>query len=414
MIHYLLSPPTCHLTRLLLVALLAPLICWGVCGCATNPSADGAAGKSADDPEVSSARADFNETYSDWTRMLNQLHRLELAFHTASGREREELRDKHAEELSAGYALEDELLSKAMRAYGQKPDANEDLKNFLIQVAAILVQSECYEDGLEVSQMLLDKEIDEVFVYEFAADAAFACSQFGLAEQCLKIVKKQSGLAPEKSRRLTLIDAYKKEWEREQELREKEKLQDDLPRVLLVTARGEIELELFEDQATNTVANFVSLVEDGFYDGRAFYEVKANYGAMSGCPLDDGTGSPGHFIRQEFDDPERRVHFRGSLSTVSEGPVANGSQFCLTFVPTPEREGTSTVFGRVIRGMDVLARLQRRSVSGLASSTTAPDKIVTAKVVRKRNHPYEPTRLPDPTAKQRAERSKYMQKMLSR
>jgi len=411
MTHYLTTCLTCLTSKLFLAGLLAPLICWSVCGCVAKDPAAG----SADKQEVSGARADFDRTFDSWTRMLGELHELELAYHTALGSEREELGKQHAEKLAEGYAMEDELLSQAMRAYGEEPSENEDLKNFLIQIGAILVQSECYEDGLEVSRMLLDKEIDEPFVYQFAAHAAFACSEFDLAERCLKIAKKQSGLSPEQSRWLSLIEPYKKEWEREKELRETEHLASDLPRVVLVTVRGEIELELFEDQAPNTVANFISLVEDGFYDGRAFYEVKANFGAMSGCPLDDGTGSPGHFIRHEFDEPERRVHFRGSIGTIAENPgLANGSQFCITFLPTPEREGQGTVFGRVIRGMEVLARLQRRSVSGLSGGTTPPDTIVTAKVVRKRNHPYEPHRIPDPTAEQREKRSKYIKKMLSR
>ncbi|MFO7904079.1 MAG: peptidylprolyl isomerase [Planctomycetota bacterium] len=413
MIHFLESHPATSLARKSLVmALLLPCLCGLLGGCASEESSR-AAEANADRQDMSDARADFEDVFREWTRMLRDLHELEVAFHAAPASKREELFKEHFQTLTNGYSLEDELLSAAMRAYSMHPQKNADLKEFLLQIASMLVQAECYEDGLKVSQMLLDSDVDELAVYQNAADAAFACSKFDVAEQCLRIIDQRKGNSTENSRRLALMDVYKKEWKKEQELRETERLANDLPRVLLVTVRGEIELELFENEAPNTVANFIKLVEDGFYDGLTFHEVKPGVGAFSGCPLGDGTGSPGHFIRHEFEDAEPRVHFRGSLSTISEGPFANGSQFCITFLPTPQREGLSTVFGRVIRGMDVLARLQRRGGDSLSASTP-PDRIITAKVVRKRDHPYKPDRIPDPTAEQRKERAEFMQKMLSR
>ncbi|MFW6169456.1 MAG: peptidylprolyl isomerase [Planctomycetota bacterium] len=413
MIHFPRTRSAMSLARpSLIVALLLACVVSLPGGCA-NKEPGNAAEPNAQRQDMSDARADFEEIFREWTRMLGDLHELEVAFHAATPSKREELFKEHFQTLTDGYSLEDELLSAAMRTYSMHPHKNEDLKEFLLQIASMLVQAECYEDGLEVSQMLLDSDIDEVAVYQNAAEAAFACSQFDVAEQCLRIIERGKGNTEENSQRLALMDVYKKEWKREQELRETEQLANDLPRVLLVTVRGEIEIELFEDQAPNTVANFIKLVEDGFYDGLAFHEVEAGVGAFSGCPLGDGTGSPGHFIRHEFDHPDARLHFRGSLSTSSEGPFANGSQFCITFLPTPQREGLSTVFGRVIRGMEVLARLQRRGGDSLSSSTP-PDQILAARVVRKRDHAYEPDRIPDPTAEERKQRAEFMQKMLSR
>jgi cyclophilin family peptidyl-prolyl cis-trans isomerase/DnaJ-domain-containing protein 1 len=320
---------------------------------------------------------------------------------------------KHYEQLAEGYTLERDLLTAALRAFTADPERNEDLKEFLLQIASLLVQAECYEDGLNVCQMLRDNDVDEDVVLQNTAEAAFACSEFEIAEQCMRAIVRRHGEMAENSRRLDVIDRYKEEWAREEQLREAERLANDLPRVLLVTALGEIELELFEHEAPNTVANFITLVEQQFYDGLVFHEVKPRFAARAGCPLGDGSGSPGHLIRHECDNPERRVHFRGSLTTVSEGPVANGSQFYLTFAPTPELEGRSTVFGRVVRGLEVLAQLQRREATGL-SAQVPPDPILLARVIRKGSHDYRPARIPDPTAKQREEGAKMMRKMLSR
>jgi cyclophilin family peptidyl-prolyl cis-trans isomerase len=185
---------------------------------------------------------------------------------------------------------------------------------------------------------------------------------------------------------------YKKEWARERRLRQAEAKADDLPRVLLKTSQGDIELELFENEAPNTVANFISLVEKGFYNGLSFHRVLPGFMAQGGDPKGDGTGGPGYRIRCECYEDNHRMHFRGSLS-MAHTPQRDtgGSQFFLTFLPTQGLDGKHTVFGRVIKGMDVLAKLHRRDPD--AEGQPKPDKIVEAKVLRKRDHKYVPEKM---------------------
>ena len=366
--------------RLFVVGLLSTGLGCLVGGCADRDSSAASTSQQPVGVAVPAGRVDFNEVYGEWTRMLGELRDLELAFHTAPARKRESLAKQYFEKLAQGYSLESDLLLTATRAFVADPHQNEDLKEFLSQISSLLVHAECYEDALRVSQMLTENDVEDDRLYQNTADAAFACSEFELAKECMRIVGKAKDASEQNSQRLQLIDQYEIEWEREQKLREAEQAAGDLPRVVLLTFRGEIELELFENEAPNTVANFIAMVEDGFYDGLAFHEVTSRFAARAGCPLEDGSGSPGHFIRHEFDSPDRRIHFRGSLTTVSEGRVANGSQFYLTFLPTPRLEGQSTVFGRVVRGMDVLAKLQRRG-AGVMSAMVSPDRIITARVL---------------------------------
>ncbi|NQT13886.1 MAG: peptidylprolyl isomerase [Planctomycetes bacterium] len=169
-----------------------------------------------------------------------------------------------------------------------------------------------------------------------------------------------------------------------------------MPRVVLVTNRGEIELELFENEAPNTVANFISLVEKGFYDGLTFHSVVPQAMARGGCPEGDGSGGPDYTIRCECNQPNRRVHFRGTLTMGNDGRDQGGSQFGILFRPSRQLDGQHTVFGRVVRGMDVLGRLQRREPTPLnQESLPDADTILEAKVIRKRNHPYAPQIVPD-------------------
>ena len=183
---------------------------------------------------------------------------------------------------------------------------------------------------------------------------------------------------------------FAKEVLRELAIRCAEAAADDLPRVKLVTSKGDIVLELFENEAPDTVGNFISLVESDYYDGLTFHRVLENFMAQGGDPKGDGTGGPGYTIYCECYKSDYRRHFPGSLSMAKTAARdTGGSQFFLTFVRTGQLDGKHTVFGRVIDGMDVVNSLQRINPddrSGLAKPE--PDKIISAEVLRKRDHEY--------------------------
>jgi cyclophilin family peptidyl-prolyl cis-trans isomerase len=122
-------------------------------------------------------------------------------------------------------------------------------------------------------------------------------------------------------------------------------------RATLHTNHGPIEVELFDDDAPETVANFKKLAGDGFYDGTIFHRVIPDFMIQGGDPTGTGTGGPGY----QFDDEqnEHRVE-RGALAMANAGPNTNGSQFFIvTTEEAPWLNGKHTVFGRVTGGMDV-------------------------------------------------------------
>jgi cyclophilin family peptidyl-prolyl cis-trans isomerase len=193
------------------------------------------------------------------------------------------------------------------------------------------------------------------------------------------------------------IEEERPKVEAEMAKRKAEAAADDLPRVTITTSKGDIVVELFENDAPNTVANFISLVDKGFYDGTPFHRVIGGFMAQGGDPTGTGAGGPGHAIACECDLPTARKHFLGSLSMAHAGKNTGGSQFFLTFRPTEHLDGKHTVFGRVIEGFDVLPKLTRtQGEEGRTIPDINPDTIVKAKVLRKRDHAYDPTTLPDP------------------
>lgn len=112
------------------------------------------------------------------------------------------------------------------------------------------------------------------------------------------------------------------------------------------TNKGDINLTLFADKAPVTVANFSNLANRGFYDGIAFHRVINDFMIQGGCPLGNGTGSPGYRFEDEC-TPDARHDRPGVLSMANAGPGTNGSQFFITHVETPWLDGKHTVFGAV-------------------------------------------------------------------
>lgn len=160
-----------------------------------------------------------------------------------------------------------------------------------------------------------------------------------------------------------------------------------LPQVLLKTSKGDVVLELYEDEAPNSVANFISLVESGFYDGLAFHRVIDDFMAQGGCPDGRGTGGPGYKIKCECYRPDAKKHERGVIAMAHAGRDTGGSQFYITFVPTPHLNGKHTVFGKVIKGMENIDKFNRTDAGGPA------EKIEKAEVLSKRDHEYKPEKV---------------------
>ena len=124
------------------------------------------------------------------------------------------------------------------------------------------------------------------------------------------------------------------------------------------TNKGDIRLELFDDQTPKTVANFEKLSGKGFYKGLKFHRVLADFMIQTGCPLGTGTGDAGYKFEDEF-HADLKHDAPGVLSMANAGPNTNGSQFFITHVATPHLDGKHSVFGKVLDGMDVVNSIQQ-------------------------------------------------------
>jgi cyclophilin family peptidyl-prolyl cis-trans isomerase len=267
-----------------------------------------------------------------------------------------------------------------------------------------------YEKALPILKTLIDggEALKDPRIWLWAGDSAYCLNEFDLAEEYLTRAR-EAGLLGDSppgregdpatrawqlgAQALGSIPQLKHDWQGESEIRDREAATDNLPRVKLETSQGDVVIELFEDEAPQAVASFLSLVKKGYYDGIVFHRVLPQFMAQGGDPTGSGSGGPGYSIRCECHDPNYRRHFRGSLSMAHAGRDTGGSQFFLTFVPTSFLNGRHTVFGRVVEGMENAAALKRIDPQGFDSSK--PDKIVKATVLRDRGHAYTFEKLPE-------------------
>ena len=143
------------------------------------------------------------------------------------------------------------------------------------------------------------------------------------------------------------------------------------------TTKGRIVMEMYPDEAPMTVNSFVYLIRHHYYDSIVFHRVIQDFMAQTGDPSGNGSGGPGYAFEDEFN--AHRHDKKGVLSMANRGPATNGSQFFITFGPTPHLDGKHTVFGQVVEGQDVLDKLMRIQ----PGYPGIPDKIERAYVLEK-------------------------------
>ena len=132
------------------------------------------------------------------------------------------------------------------------------------------------------------------------------------------------------------------------------------PRAIIEMTAGKIVVELYEKDAPGTVANFIKLAKQGFYNGLSFHRVVPGFVVQGGDPKGDGSGGPGYAIKDEVNT---RKHLTGTMAMAkTAAPNSAGSQFYITLAPQPALDSGYTVFGQVVEGMDVVMKIKRGDI----------------------------------------------------
>lgn len=331
-----------------------------------------------------------------WKAAFTELNEMMTRGRTLPNSEQAAFQAELDEKLKSLQALRKEIEPQLLQMVQDSTEIPQPLQDTLLQLGRFSISEDNYQRGFQLLKPLIDSGSQDPIVYQFAALAAFGSDHFELAQEWVNKVRAGGvELRIEFLRRsMTAIEQRIADWKQEEAIRAAEAEKDDLPRVKFETTAGDIIIELYEDQAPNTVANFVSLVEKGYYDGLTFHRVLPQFMAQGGCPNGTGGGGPGYSVPCECHEPNKfRKHFSGTLSMAHAGRDTGGSQFFLTFLATPHLDGQHTAFGRVLEGMDAVAGLNKIDPDRRGAGME-PSKILKATVVRKRDHDYKPKTLP--------------------
>jgi cyclophilin family peptidyl-prolyl cis-trans isomerase len=362
------------------------VVAWGQAPTEKAPPTTAAAPAAAE-PKGPGA-AEYQKVWDEWKSVLKDLRKLKLQYQSSALADQAKIQQEWDTLVEKGNQTIASLEAAGLKAYIEAPNEDAQLTRFLVKLADDGIQRDDYAGAKRLTDALIEGQCPDKQIYDSASIAAFVLNDYDQAQKYFQAAKDANVLSSYGKELETNLKEYKDLWAKEQAIREAEAKADDLPRVKMTTTKGVIVLELFENEAPETVANFISLVENGKYDTSTFHRVLKNFMAQGGDPKGDGSGGPGYHIYCECYKPDYRRHFQGSLSMAHAGRDTGGSQFFLTFRQTPHLNGKHTCFGRVIEGMEVLSLLERRDPT--AQNPPAPDSIVKAEIVRKRDHTYQP------------------------
>lgn len=353
----------------------------------TTPDVAPAAGQLA--PEV----LKFKKYYAIYAKNVITAQELIKKYPDAAEDEKERI-TAQLENLSVKIPkMHSALLKIAETAYAADSSSFPELDIFVTEVLEIYLLNDNYEKLYQLLRPMFSKKFSKKLpdIYNVAGITCFALNLYDQAEKYFTLAEKYKVLSENGKTYRDLIPHYKMLWAREKTLRSQDSARKDLPQILISTSKGDITVELFENEAPNTVANFISLAEKGFYDNSLFHRVIPGAVAQCGAPLDNPNGGPGYTIPDELkiSGTTARPFLRGTLGMVNNGPNTAGSQFFITFMPMKELDGKYTAFGRVINGMDVLADLQRIDPNS-PDPMIEPDSISSMLILRKRPHEYIP------------------------
>lgn len=397
--HFMAEPPMrdCDLARrckLLVVLSLAMLVPSRLLAQAPPPMQEPEAIEfEAESPELLAAMDDLREH-------LKLMREVLIRFNVGDDSEDRKWRQKWNELKKAGVPLHRAMLSAALAEYLSAPENKRKIGDMLYKILRRNMEADRYEGMLDIAKALLDTNYPGEDLIGYIGMSSFAMNDFETARPYVARMIEEGYVSEQLLRLKSQLGQIEEDWKEEQAALERDAAGEPLPRVLITTTKGLIEIELFENEAPETVGNFIHLVEQGFYEHLEFHRVLTSYMAQGGCPNGDGTGGPGYTIRGEMNEPGARNFFRGTLgiALANNDPDTGGSQFFIAFLPLPDLNGNYTAFARVVEGMDVVASLTRvnpeeKKDEKSGEEVQPPDEILEMEVLRKRDHEYKPTKV---------------------
>lgn len=332
--------------------------------------------------------ADFRATHEELLASMLKLREIHIRFNNDVDRSREATK-AFREQQHKTWDLMQKQMENSVKVFRLLP--SPEAASYMVTMVQHHFENDIYDaTTFEAAARLIDIGQNYRYLFLTAARAGISTGNFETAR------KVYDSLQPDELEKVDVsnkhfLDLLEEQYKEEMQRMEKID-REELPQVRFTTTRGDVLLELYPGEAPSTVANFINLVEDGFYDGMDFSQVVPNVLALSGDATGDGRGNSGKFLLDEHDNENSHHALRGSVVMakipMSEGQFIENSastQFAIFFLPVTSASSQQTVFGRVIEGMDRISAMRRIDPSKTDEKKIKlpPDAIISAEVVRK-------------------------------
>ena len=349
---------------------------------------------------IAQLRSTYKASVDKLRTLIKELKRTEALYLFSDSEESHEHKDRWETIASESETLFEEIRENAFALFLAEEQPDEELRVVVRNLATGSITLGQIEISHQICQKLVDLDPDNPLLAEELIRVEIFNNKFDDAvEFKSNNPSKIESYNKREQALFSFAEQLKANFDRELELREKDKTAE-LPRVeMKIKGKGSVILELYEDEAPETVANFISLVEAGFYDGIVFHYAANSYLVRGGLVSMKGFEPTGYTIYDEGRKPDRRHHFRGSISTwtLADKPNICCAEFSILRMPAPYfTRFNQTVFGRVIEGMEIIDKIQNtKEINQEDGSETVipnvvPDVIESMKVLRKRDHEYLP------------------------
>lgn len=306
----------------------------------------------------------YEESIREWKDVCLKLRKLGFRFQTCEEYEVDSIRQEYKSLVEQGNQLFDQSLDlscELIESGAGSPKTRGEVRRFVANLRNEYFTLGHYDKAYRLGMVLLDRENDSSQnLFELARIAGY-CNEFEVSAELFRLVKarQELQLSPSVQIFLEKQPGYTAAWNAEKAKRAEETAQGNLPQVLFKTEKGDVKVELFENDAPNSVAHFLDLVESGVYETTLFFDGLKNGNLSGGSPYNDGTNNLEQMIASEH-EKSSRGHYRGTLSLAPAGKNGRfvGSVFIFCRVANPELNGVFTPIGRVIEGQDVIDSIE--------------------------------------------------------
>lgn len=358
---------------------------------------------SDESPQAVSYRESYKAFQSASIGLIEARNRQVLAYNPTPEQFRA-LEDQWHQAIATCHKTKKAWIMKAAELYAAAPDQYQNIGKTLQEAFLYDVQLDRFDGWVDPLMLMVSTNgpfvTEEVLV--LGVSVCIANNRYTEAESILQKLRDKGLVDASKEKFAEGIAIQMEKWNKELDRRKSDSEKDNNPIVEIRTSKGIMKIELFEDDAPEAVNSFIYLVERKYYDLKPFFRVEKGLVAQSGCEKGDGSGSAGYTFRGEADAPTKRDHFRGSLAVALGGDQkgnvdrdSGSSQFYIAKTDLPHLDEDYTVFGRVIEGIECLGILKQLNLSNKEEreAKKRPDIIISARVIRKRDHDYKPNPL---------------------